>query len=496
VSYAALFEAVCPEFVLVLAGLIILAADVAILKTHTEEVRRRSVVLLGLASLVLSGLCVVMGPQAQRLANGILAIDPLSQWIKGGLLGLSGFTLLLFLDARFTRYVGEFAALLLFATVGLMLLVSSEDFLLIFVALELTSLSLYTMVGFDRASRASAEAALKYFMFGGVSSALLLFGLSFLYGATGQTGLRPIASVLTQVKIEPIVYLGLVLTLAGLGFKIAAAPFHFWAPDAYYGAPVPAAALIAASSKVGAFAVLAKISLLAFAPLGLAGTSHAAMPAWAWLLAAVAAGSMIWGNLAALVQRNLRRLLAFSAIGQSGYALLGPLSGHEAGLSSMLFFVVVYATSLVGTFAIIGLQESRSGTLDLASLSGLGRRNPLLAFSLLVFMLSLAGIPPLGGFFGKFYIFLAALRSHPGNPLMVGLVALALAMTAVSLYYYLLVLKQVWVTEETPVQPSGDRPSPVICVAVVTLALFVALTGLVPHVLLGPLHNVIARSGF
>jgi NADH-quinone oxidoreductase subunit N len=398
------------------------------------------------------------------------------------------------------RHHGEYLALLLLATIGLMLLVGSEELLMIFIGLELTGLSLYVLAGFDKTDPRSAEAGLKYFLFGSTASAFTLFGLSFVYGMCGTTGLAAIGQKLTSGPIQPLLAAGMVMTLIGFAFKIAAAPFHLWAPDTYQGAPIPSAAFIASGSKVASFVVLGKIVLIGFGPAHGSAAWHAMVAGWAPVLAGLAALSIVIGNLVALAQSNVRRLLAYSAVAHAGYTLLGLVAGGREGFAATLFYTTVYAFTLVGAF---GVRRETGGD-DFKNFSALWSRSPLLSGCMTIFMLSLAGLPPLAGFFGKFYLFSVALRAGPNHGLL-WLVVLALLGSFVSLYYYLTVLKAVFsepaVSEvERTDAPETGTPNPELLrpinldflqrISLVVLAGIVLVLGLLP----GGLVQLIAAS--
>ena len=337
----------------------------------------------------------------------------------------------------------------------MMLLVSTQNLLVIFITIEFLSLSLYVLTAFDKESRQSAEAGLKYFLFGGMSAGILLFGMSLLYGISGSLALGPIAAAVKTSPGDPLLTLAIVMVLAGFGFKIAAAPFHMWAPEVYQGAPTWSATLVASSSKVASF-----FALFVLFYLGLMGAAGSAAwgdysAGWAALIAVVAAISMLWGNLAAIAQTSVRRLLAFSAIGHAGYMLIALVVHSRQSLIALVYYVITYALATAGAFGVLSALEGEK--VDrIADFRGLGKRAPDLSFCLLTFLLSLAGIPPLAGFFGKFYVFAAALdiADHFG---LLWLVLLALAMSVVSFYYYLKVLKQAYVSE--PVTGAGSYPS-------------------------------------
>jgi NADH-quinone oxidoreductase subunit N len=291
----------------------------------------------------------------------------------------------------------------------------------------------------------SAEAGLKYFLFGSTASAFTLFGLSLIYGMCGSTSLASIADSLTDT-FQPLLAIGLIMTVVGFGFKIAAAPFHLWAPDVYQAAPVSTAAFISSASKVASFVVLGKLLLFGFGPFVGSAAWHAMSAGWAPVLGAIAALSIVLGNLVALTQSNVRRLLAYSAVGHAGYALLGIVAATPDGFAATLFYATVYAITLVGAFAVVGWVRRETGSDNISDFAGLAKKSPLLATYLAIFMLSLAGLPPLSGFFGKFYLFSAALDAGQDNGLL-WLVVIALLGSFISLYYYLMVLKAAFVDE-------------------------------------------------
>jgi NADH-quinone oxidoreductase subunit N len=410
------------------------------------------------------------------------------------LLVLTALTALVSISGTFTEHVGEYFALVLFATVGMLLLVSADNLLMLFLALELTSLSLYVLVAFNKRSIQSAEAALKYFLFGGMAAAFTLFGLSLIYGLTGQIQLSGIAANLPGRTQDPLFLAALVLTVIGFGFKIAAVPFHLWAPDAYQGAPTPSAALIASGSKVASFFVLAKVMSLGFAAASGSGEWGRFGTGWMPLLALCAALSMVLGNFAAIVQSSVKRLLAYSAVAHAGYMLLGVLvtgyAGSAAPFAPLLYYVTTYGLATVGAFAVVTLVEQATGSDKLTAFAGLSRRAPVASFCMLVFMLSLAGIPPLSGFFGKFYIFTAAVGTSPRDLGLLWLVVLAIATSAVSLYYYLQVLKQIYVAEA----PDGDvalRTPGSLAVTIGVTAAATVVLGCAPSLLLARLSEVL-----
>jgi NADH-quinone oxidoreductase subunit N len=464
-SYLELLKLASPEAVVVITALVVLAiglttgretagATVSTAKpdqnaggtpatTATAAGLCPFIAALGLATTIGA---VLMLPHNATLFGGMLVATPLTSLFKIICIALAFFTVLLACGEPPSRNRAEYLAMILLATVGLMLLVGSEELLMIFIGLELLGLSLYVMAAFDKTDVRSAEAGLKYFLFGSTSSAFTLFGISFIYGMSRTTGLAAIADKLNTGSVQPLLAVGIIMTLVGFAFKIAAAPFHLWAPDVYQGAPFPSAAFIASGSKVASFVVLGKIVIVGFGPFHGSAAWHALVAGWSPVLAALAALSILIGNLVALAQSNVRRLLAYSAVAHAGYTLLGLVAGGRDGFSATLFYTTVYAITLVGAFGVVALVRRETGGDDLQNFSGLSSRSPLLAGCMSIFMLSLAGIPPLAGFFGKFYLFSVALHAGANHGLL-WLVALALFGSLISLYYYLVVLKVIFVDE-------------------------------------------------
>jgi NADH-quinone oxidoreductase subunit N len=481
-SYLELLKLASPEIVVVVTTLAVLAIGLA--STRTSGICS-FIAALGLALAIGA---VLMLPRKATLFHGMLVISPLNSLFKIICVALAFSTILLAHAKDSLRNHGEYLAIILLATIGLMLLVGSEELLMIFIGLELTGLSLYVMVGFDKTDVRSAEAGMKYFLFGSTASAFTLFGISFIYGMSGTTGLAAVGQKLATQSIQPLLFVGIVMTLVGFAFKIAAAPFHLWAPDAYQGAPVPSAAFIASASKVASFVVLGKIVLVGFAPVHGSAAWHAMIAGWAPVLAVLAALSIVIGNLVALAQSNVRRLLAYSAVAHAGYTLLGLVAGGRDGFSATLFYTTVYAFTLVGAFGVVALVRRETDGDDLQNFAGLWSRSPLLAGCMSIFMLSLAGLPPLAGFFGKFYLFSVALRAGANHGLL-WLVALALFGSLVSLYYYLIVLKVIFTDQSDDaaisIAPSLSGDIELLQrITLSVLAIVVLLLGIMPGILL------------
>ncbi len=493
-NYLELARLAGAEILVVLTALVVLSVDLGFRASDDLARRTRWAVGLGFAGCLaaIAGLLTVVPDGAMPL--GMLVSDVLSRGVKMVLLALTAATLVLSRGIRFTPHIGEYVATVLLGTVGMLLIVSAENILMMFLALELASLTLYILTGFDKRSSAGTEAALKYFLFGGMAGAILLFGLSFIYGATGAIEFAKMAREISEDGVSPILLVGLVMVFTGLGFKVAAAPFHFWAPDAYQAAPTPVAGFIAAGSKVASFFILAKLAETAFGPAIGSSAWGAFAPGWSPVLATLAAVSMVWGNLAALLQTNVRRLLAYSAVAHAGYTLVAVAAGGPEGLPSVTFYAATYAITTLGAFGVVALVESETGGSDLDHFSGLMRRSPRLALCLGVFVLSLAGIPPLAGFFGKLYLFLIALDGSVGSLGLLWLVGLGVATTCVSFYYYLILLKKVFV--EDAVMPERAAPgSGIESMVVVAAALLVVAIGCFPAVILSPLRSALIAVG-
>jgi NADH-quinone oxidoreductase subunit N len=483
VSYSEVLRLAAPETILALTVLLVLAVDLIAVRGESLPRRRGIGAMVAVIGCLLAAVFVFIRYGHPDALHGMLVAYPRTNVLKAVLLALTIFTVLISTAGRFTDHVGEYLALLLLGTIGLMLLVSAEDLLMIFISLELASLSLYILTAFNKRNGRSAEAALKYFMFGGMSAAFLLFGFSLLYGLAGSTNLREIALALPGRGLDPLLLVAIVTTVIGFGFKVAAVPFHLWAPDAYEGAPTPSAAFIATGSKVASFYILAKILALGFG--GAAGSAvwQNGIPGWVPVLAVVAVLSMVLGNLTAIVQTSVKRLLAYSAIAHGGYMLLGVLANTPASRTALLFYVITYALTVLGAFGVVMAVEEATGGDALANFAGLSRRAPGLSLCLLVFFLSLAGIPPLAGFIGKFFVFSAAVGADADKLGLLWLVVLAVVMSAVSFYYYLQVLKQAYVLD-APENAPAIKPPLVLKGTLILLALLVMLLGCAPELLL------------
>lgn len=493
-NYFDLLKLATPETIVVIVALAVLVIDLSSMREVDTRLRFYVGGMVAGVGCLGAIVWMLVVPMAGDIGAGMMVVNPLTQLVKVGLLALTLFTVLLSVNSRFTDHVGEYLSLILLATAGTMFLVSARDVLMIFVALEMTSLSLYVLTAFNKRNIKSAEAALKYFLFGGMAAAFMLFGLSLLYGLSGSTNLHGIALALKGRGLDPLLVVAIVMTVIGFGFKVAAVPFHLWAPDAYEGAPTPSAAFIASGSKVASFFILAQVMAIGFAGAEGSGAWRGFVAGWMPAIALVSLLSMVLGNLAALAQSNVKRLIAYSAIAHAGYALLGILANDERGLAALVYYVITYGLTTIGAFGVVSVVEGLKGDAKLSAFAGLCKRSPVVALCMMIFMLSLAGIPPLAGFFGKFYIFYAAAQAGTPALGLLWLVIVAVAMSAVSFYYYLKVLKQIYVVDETQ-DGEGNGVWWFDQLTLATMALLVGLLGCFPNLLVGPLQRVLASVG-
>jgi NADH-quinone oxidoreductase subunit N len=365
-------------------------------------------------------------------------------------------TSLEYLEAQQIR-AGEYYALILFGTVGAVLMSSAVELVLIFIALEISSISSYVLAGFRKRIASSAESAIKYFLLGSFATAFFLYGVALMFGATGSTSIHAIANTLRQSESSSLVYLAVAMMFVGIGFKVASAPFHIWTPDVYEGSPAPIVGLMSTGPKAAAFAVLLRI---------LFGAAHTTSSGWFWLVWISAALSMTLGNIGALLQNNVKRLLAYSSIAHAGYLLVAFAAQSQTGAQAAIFYTATYAAMNVGAFAVIS-HFARSGEryVSVDDYAGLGRRSPLLAFTLTLFLLSLIGIPGTGGFFGKFYVFNAALEAK-----LVWLTVIGLINSAIASYYYLRLIVVMYMRDPAEGDESLSLPVPAALVAALVIA--------------------------
>ena len=420
--------------------------------------------------------------------GGMLQLDYFSSFFNALVLGCALLIMLSsysYLDEGHIHY-SEFYPILLASTLGMMLLAASAELLTIFVSLELMSLMVYVLVGIRRRSAFSNEASVKYFLLGGASSAIFLYGVALIYGALGTTKLSAVSALISTSDLNPVFVAGLVLLFVGFLFKIAAVPFHMWTPDVYEGAPTNITAYMATAVKAAVFAAFVRVSVAFYGNQGfqLLGDFHGLLHNALWCLALL---TMVVGNFVALMQTNLKRLLAYSAIAHTGYLLVGILAGPATGYAGILFYLVAYVAMNIGTFALLSLFSGKDdGALTVPGLVGLGKRHPVAAAALTVFLLSLGGFPPTAGFVAKYYLFSNALAA--GETV---LVLIAVLTSAVSVYYYLRLVVMMYMKDAAEVPTfRGSR------FAYAAIAICVALTinyGIFPGQLF---HTVQKAAGF
>ncbi len=482
-DYTGLFAALRPETALVVGALAVLGLDLTLFRRRTPGERLHLALWVAGLAVLASGFQAWMSAPGP-VFGGVLVLDHLAIATRLGVLALTLLTLGVTWGSAPPRHPAEYVAVMLFAATGLLLMADAQQLLLAFLALELAGLSLYVIAGFDRGRPDSAEAALKYFLFGGMAAAFLLFGFSLVYGVTGSIELPQIAAQVSVQGASPMLLVALVMILVAFGYKVAAAPFHLWAPDVYQGAPAPSAALIASASKLAGFTLFYRLLWPAMGSACGDVASLARSPGWLPAVAAVSAASLLIGNIGALAQSSVRRLLAYSAIAHAGALMLGVMAAGRSGPGPLFYYASTYGLATVGAFGVVSVAERGGRCESLSDLAGLYRRSPLLAACLAVFILSLAGIPPLAGFFGKFAVFAAAIRlggiAGPAGELAV----LAIGLSAVALYYYLIVLKQALVAA-----PAADalpiRVAPVAALALFAAAALIIAFGVDPDLILG-----------
>ena len=414
-----------PELILAIGAMALLMLGV-----FTRREQGGMILLLAVGVLVAAGIAVAAGSGTQIIFHDSFIVDPFARAMK--LLTLIGAGAALLMSADYWRQSGglkfEYPFLILLATTGMMMMISANDLIALYVGLELQSLALYVIAAFRRDSALSSEAGVKYFVLGALSSGMLLYGASLIYGFTGATDFANIAASVQPSEQNLGLIFGLVFIMAGFAFKISAVPFHMWTPDVYQGAPTPVTAFFAAAPKLAAMALTVRVLVTAF---------PSATEEWQQIVTFLAIASMALGSFAAIGQRNIKRLMAYSSIGHMGYALIGLAAGSEEGVQGLIVYLAIYLAMTLGTFACI-LAMRRGGRMveDIEELSGLSRTQPLLAFMLAMLLFSLAGIPPLAGFFAKFYVFLAAIQAG-----LYALAVIGVLLSVVGAYYYLRIVK-------------------------------------------------------
>ncbi len=403
---------------------------------YSGERAHSQVTGLSLAVIVAAGIGLFLTVDRGTAMNGSFILDNFAWFMK--LLTLLGSGLAIIMSVNFMKREGvinfEYPILVLTATLGMMLMISANDLITLYLGLELQSLSLYVLAAINRDSVRSTEAGLKYFVLGALSSGMLLYGASLIYGFTGHTDFVGIAEAMAGNERSLGLIFGLVFLMAGIAFKISAVPFHMWTPDVYEGSPSPVTAFFAAAPKIAAMSMLIRVVIQAFEPV----TSD-----WQQIIALIAIASMALGAFAAIGQTNIKRLMAYSSIGHMGYALVGLAAGTQAGVHGVIIYMLIYMVMTVGTFACIIAMRRKDGSVEeISDLSGLGSRNPMMALLLTILMFSLAGIPPLAGFFAKYFVFVAAIEAGLYALAIIGVIA-----SVIGSFYYLRIIKVMWFDE-------------------------------------------------
>ncbi len=438
-----------PEVILTLAASIILLGDLLIPRKDSRHLAVPALVGLVGASLAALGL---YRAEARSIFSGMLVVDPFSTYFKLLFLLATAVVVLITYTSKALsqRRMGEYYSILLFSLLGAFIMASASDLLMFYIGVEMLSVPSYILTGYDRRDAKSAEASLKYVIYGAFASGAMLYGISLLYGFTGSTNLARVAQELTNADIGTFpLALAVVLVFAGLAYKMSAVPMHFWTPDVYQGAPTPITAYLSVPSKAAGFALF--IRLLFSLDLNAEGID------WLWVTAVVAAVTMTLGNLAAIWQDNVKRMLGYSSIAHAGYLLMGVAALHSEGFPgyrAILFYLAVYLFMNLGAFAVVVLVHNRTGSEEISAYRGLGFKSPALAVSLTICLVSLIGIPPTAGFVGKLQLLTAVIYTQG----LVWLAVLAVINTAVSAYYYLRIVKAMYL-EDMPDESATAEPS-------------------------------------
>ncbi len=460
---------IIPELTLICVGLILILLDLIVKK-------KEIVAVVGIAGtlVALFGTYKLYGFYEPQVAfGGMFVLDGYANFFK--LIFFLNIILTICISMKYMKIekasFGEYYSLLMFSTTGMMIMASAADLIVLYLGLELMALSTYILVGLMRKKPRSNEAAIKYFFLGAFSSAFLLYGISLTYGLTGTTSLSGIAESLNALNIigSPITYLGLIFMIVAFGFKIALVPFHMWAPDVYEGAPTSITAFMSVGPKAAGFAVLGRVLFDAF---------PAMQGQWASILIPMAVLTMAAGSIIALAQTNIKRMLAYSSIAHAGYMLLGIIAGTHEGLTSMVNYLMIYLFMNIGAFAIVIMlrREGFQGE-DLEDYMGLSKSHPLASFLMLIFMFSLAGIPPTAGFIGKFYVFMEVINAG-----YVYLAIIAVVFSVISAFFYLRIVMYMYMKD--PKQEVTLTTSPTMSIALAITAMMILIFGIFPSILL------------
>jgi NADH-quinone oxidoreductase subunit N len=427
-EFTSSLDLLAPELILAVGAMALL-----MIGAYSGERAYKTVNALAVLLIVGAGGWMLLGTGEGQAFGGAFVVDPFARFMK--VLTLVGSAVTLVMSSGFAREQNfdkfEYPVLILLATVGMMLMISANDMIALYLGLELQSLALYVVAAINRDNLRSTEAGLKYFVLGALSSGMLLYGISLVYGYTGNTGFEQIAAALTGGDRQLGLVFGLVFVLAGLSFKISAVPFHMWTPDVYEGAPTPVTAFFAAAPKMAAMALTVRVVMGAFEPLA---------ADWQQIVTFIAIASMALGSFAAIGQKNIKRLMAYSSIGHIGFALVGLAANSQEGVRGVAIYMLIYLAMTLGTFAFILAMRRKEGNVEqIGDLAGLSTTNPVMATVLTILMFSLAGIPPMAGFFAKWYVFLAAINAG-----LYPLAVIGVLTSVVGAYYYLRIIKIMW----------------------------------------------------
>ena len=454
--------AILPEIFILVIGILVLILD-PFWKDESRRINLGWLTAGGLTAVLILSLLLDRPSEPVLAWGGMVRFDWLAFVFKMFIIFASAITALFFMDVEQLGKRAEAYLLLLAATIGMCLMVSSADLVMLFLAIETTSIPMYVLAGFMLDDKKSTEAGFKYLLFGALTSGIFLYGLSLVYGFSGTTQLENMRSYFTS--LNPISVGVLFLLVVGLGFKVSLAPFHFWAPDTYEGAPTPVAGILSTASKAAGLAVLIRLFITAFPQVD---------ANWQLILAVLATLSMTLGNLVALAQKNLKRLLAYSSIAHAGYALVGVVAGNELGIKAVVYYLIAYVLTNLAAFGIIAAFGRVTGSDEIRAYDGMSRRAPYLALAMLVAFLSLSGMPPFGGFIGKVLVFAAAVEAGWYWLVIVGIIN-----SVVGVYYYLTVMKYVYLYRMEG-ENEEAHPIPVTrpyAIAIVVLTIGIILTG-------------------
>jgi NADH-quinone oxidoreductase subunit N len=463
-DFTASLTILAPELLVAIGAIVLLMLGVS---SKSETINRTITILAVLVLLVALAMVLFVSPDGKAF-GGAFVTDAFSRFMKA--LTLTGAAVTLWMSLSFAKSEGldkfEFPVLVLLSTLGMMMMTSANDMLALYMGLELQSLALYVVAAIKRDSQKATEAGLKYFVLGALSSGMLLYGISLVYGFTGHIGFNDIAVALAASERQLGFVIGLVFVLAGLAFKISAVPFHMWTPDVYEGAPTPVTAFFAAAPKMAAMALITRVVIEAFEPV---------TRDWQQVIIFISIASMGLGAFAAIGQKNIKRLMAYSSIGHMGFALVGLAAASMVGVRGVALYMLIYLVMTLGTFAVIlAMRRNDVAVEEINDLAGLATTNPMMAAMMTILMFSLAGIPPLSGFMAKWYVFLAAVQAGLWPLAILGVLA-----SVVGAFYYLRVIKVMWFDQPVagPLQAMSTDLKIVLGVSAAFTFLFIIVAG-------------------